>query len=137
MAQYIFHVFALISKQTCPLSSVLSSLLVSPTTFGHNLKLSRCDYCKVTRDHLTPLIQPGRRSFNRRYMNLINLVSNQIADSHFAASLNRGISWPQCHNVPDAIIPPNMKSSLLLSEIQDVHASSHLNWLKYLMYLFY
>ena len=35
-------------------------------------------------------------------------VSNQIADSHFAPSLNRGISWPRCHNAPDAIIPPNI-----------------------------
>ena len=55
-------------------------------------------------------------------------VSNQIADSHFAPSLYRGISWRRCHNAPDAILPPNMKLSLSLSEIQDVHASSHLNF---------
>ena len=57
----------------------------------------------------------------------ISTVSNQIADSHFAPTLNRGISWPRCHNAPDAIMPPNMKLSLSLREIHDVHASSQLN----------
>ena len=50
---------------------------------------------------------------------------------YFAPSLNRGISWPRCHNAPDAIMPPNIKLSLSLSEIQYVHATAHLNLLKY------
>ena len=45
------------------------------------------------------------------------MVSNPIADSHFAHLLNHGISWPRCHNAPDAIMPPDMKLSLSLSEI--------------------
>ena len=50
----------------------------------------------------------------------ISEVSNQIADSHFAPTLNRGISWPRCHNAPDAIMPPKMKLSLSLSEIHEI-----------------
>ena len=64
-------------------------------------------------------------------ISILQAVSNQIADSHIAPSLNRGISWPWCHNAPHAIMPPNMKLSFSLSEIQHVHASSHLNLLKY------
>ena len=52
--------------------------------------------------------------------------SNEGTLASSTVSVGRGAIMPhRCDNAP------NMKLSLLPSEIQDVHASSHLNLLKY------